>query len=116
MATRILVHRSPHRRAMPRNGMRQFLPSRLVCAFLVAPTLCANALPLPDKDVAAIAREVDGEAAMQTLEGIVQQHRERGSRGFHASADWVAGRARSFGLENVEILRFPADGKIFYGT
>ena len=76
----------------------------------------ANALPLPDQDVAALAREVNGEMAMQTLEGIVQQHRERGSRGFHTSAEWVASRARSFGLTDVEILQFPADGTIFYGT
>jgi hypothetical protein len=76
----------------------------------------ADERALPDKDIATIAREVDGEAAKQTLQGIVQQHRERGSRGFRASADWVAGRARSYGLEEVEILQFPADGKKFYGT
>jgi len=76
----------------------------------------ANALPLPEKDVAAIAREVNGGMAMQTLEGIVQQHRERGSRGFHTSAGWVADRARAFGLADVEILQFPADGTKFYGT
>ena len=47
----------------------------------------ANVLPLPDEDVAALAREVNGEMAKQTLEGIVQQHRERGSRGFRTSAE-----------------------------
>src|SRR5437762_2584871 len=73
-------------------------------------------LPLPDKTVAALAHEVNGETAKQTLEGIVKHHRERGSQGFHASAEWVAARARAYGLENVEILQFPADGKIFYGT
>jgi aminopeptidase YwaD len=82
----------------------------------VAAFASAHSLPLPDKTIAALAHEVDGETAKQTLEGIVQHHRERGSRGFHASAEWVAGRARSYGLGNVEILRFPADGKIFYGT
>ena len=88
-----------------------------VTLFFLAPLASmANELPLPDKDVAAIAREVNGEAAKQTLEGIVQQHRERGSRGFRTSAQWVAGRARAYGLENVEILQFPANGKIYYGT
>jgi len=82
----------------------------------VTAVVSAQSLPLPDKEVAALAREVNGASAKQTLEGIVQQHRERGSRGFHASAEWVASRARAFGLADVEILQFPADGKIFYGT
>src|SRR5690349_11096277 len=86
------------------------------CVLLAPPAATAGDLPLPDHDVAALAREVDGDAAKQTLLGIVQQHRERGSRGFHASAEWVAGRARSYGLSNVEILQFPADGTIYYGT
>jgi aminopeptidase YwaD len=83
---------------------------------LAASVVSAAELPLPDKDVAALARTVDGEAAKQTLEGIVQQRRERGGKGFHFAAEWVASRARSYGLEQVEILRFPADGVIFYGT
>ncbi|HXA86935.1 MAG TPA: M28 family metallopeptidase, partial [Candidatus Dormibacteraeota bacterium] len=43
-------------------------------------------------------------------------HRQRGSRGFHAAAELVAERARAYGLSDVTILQFPADGKIFYGT
>jgi aminopeptidase YwaD len=88
----------------------------LACLLFSPTASVATELPLPDDAVAAIAREVKGELAKQTLEGIVQQHRERGSRGFRASAEWVASRARSYGLDNVEILEFPADGKIFYGT
>jgi hypothetical protein len=83
---------------------------------LLAPMASAAPLPLPDHDVAALARAVDGDAAMQTLQGLVQQRRERGSRGFHVAAEWMAGRARGYGLEDVEILQFPADGTIFYGT
>jgi len=76
----------------------------------------AQSLPLPDATVSELARAVDGKAAKQTLEGIVSQHRERGSRGFHESAQWIAGRAKAYGLGSVEILQFPADGKRFYGT
>src|SRR5207342_1439040 len=68
------------------DAMRLSVLSCLGVAFLAplsALASPANALPLPDKDVAALAREVNGEMAMQTLEGIVQQHRERGSRGYH---------------------------------
>src|SRR5216684_4281046 len=40
----------------------------------------------------------------------------RGLAGFHAAAELVAERARAYGLSDVAILQFPADGKIFYGT
>src|SRR5215475_2089103 len=71
---------------------------------------------LPEKDVAAIAGETSGETAKRNLEGIAQYHRQRGSKGFHAAAELVAGKLREYGLSDVTILQFPADGKIFYGT
>src|SRR3989442_2210464 len=71
---------------------------------------------LPEKDVAALANELSGETAKRNLEGIAQFHRQRGSQGFHAAAELVAERLRAYGLSDVAILQFPADGKIFYGT
>jgi len=71
---------------------------------------------LPEKDVAALANEASGETAKRNLEGIAQFHRQRGSRGFHEAAELVAERLRAYGLSDVAILQFPADGKIFYGT
>src|SRR5438093_11377615 len=71
---------------------------------------------LPEKDVAALAQELSGEAAKRNLEGITRFHRQRGSKGFHSAAELVAERARAYGLSDVAILEFPADGKIFYGT
>src|SRR5271169_656641 len=71
---------------------------------------------LPEKDVAALANELSGETAKRNLEVIATFHRQRGSRGFHSAAELVAERARSYGLSDVQILEFPADGKIFYGT
>ena len=71
---------------------------------------------LPEKDVAALANELSGETAKRNLEVIATFHRQRGSRGFHAAAELVAERARAYGLSDVAILEFPADGKIFYGT
>jgi aminopeptidase YwaD len=70
---------------------------------------------LTEKDVAALANELSGETAKRNLEGIARFHRQRGSRGFHEAAEWVAERARAYGLSDVAILQFPADGKIFYG-
>jgi aminopeptidase YwaD len=71
---------------------------------------------LPEKDVAALANELSGETAKRNLEGIARFHRQRGSRGFHEAAELVAERLRAYGLSDVTILQFPADGKIFYGT
>ena len=71
---------------------------------------------LGEKDVAAIAGEISGETAKRNLEGIARFHRQRGSTGFHEAAELVAERLGAYGLSDVAILQFPADGKIFYGT
>ena len=71
---------------------------------------------LLEKDVAALANELSGETAKRNLEVIATYHRQRGSKGFHAAAEFVAQRLREYGLSDVAILEFPADGKIFYGT
>src|SRR5882724_9581211 len=71
---------------------------------------------LPEKDVAALANEISGETAKRNLEGIARFHRQRASKGFHEAAELVAERLRAYGLSDITILQFPADGKIFYGT
>jgi aminopeptidase YwaD len=78
--------------------------------------LAQKAPLLPEKDVAALANELSGETAKRNLEGIARFHRQRGSTGFHSAAELVAERLRAYGLSDVEILKFPADGKISYGT
>ena len=79
-------------------------------------TVSAQKPPLlPEDQVKALAQELSGETAKRNLEGVVRNHRQRGSKGFHAAAELVAERARAYGLSGVEILQFPADGKIFYG-
>ena len=94
----------------------------LVVAMIAGSGLAAGAARgqkpplLPEKDVAALANELSGETAKRNLEGIARFHRQRGSQGFHSAAELVAERARAYGLSDVAILQFPADGKIFYGT
>jgi aminopeptidase YwaD len=84
----------------------------------LAPASASASAPplLPSGQVAAIANELSGEAAKRNLEGLALFHRQRGSQGFHAAAELIAERARAYGLRDVEILRFAADGKIRYGT
>ena len=90
----------------------------LILPLLLAPFPAVAQKPplLPEKDAAALAQELSGETAKRNLEGIARFHRQRGSQGFHSAAELVAERARAYGLSDVAILQFPADGKIFYGT
>jgi aminopeptidase YwaD len=91
----------------------------LACVAFIAicPAALAHPPPLlPQSTVAALANELSGEIAKHNLEGLVQFHRQRGSRGFHAAAMLIAERARSYGLSEVQIMEFPADGETFYGT
>jgi len=71
---------------------------------------------LPEKDVAALANELSGETAKRNLEGLARFDRPRGSKGFDLASELVAERLRAYGLSDVAILQFPADGKVFYGT
>src|SRR2546427_2834142 len=88
-----------------------------VSLFVLATAAEAQKPPLlPEKDVAALENELSGETAKRNLEGIARFHRQRGSRGFHEAAELVAERLRAYGLSDVAILQFPADGKIFHGT
>ncbi len=80
-------------------------------------TAAAHSPPLlAPKEVAALANELSGETAKRNLEGIARYHRQRGSQGFHSAAELIAERARAYGLAEVQILQFPADGRTFYGT
>lgn len=90
----------------------------VVCLTVALPFSAAAQKPplLPERDVAALAQELSGEAARRNLQAITLYHRVRGSRGFHAAAEWVAERARAYGLSDARILEFPADGKTFFGT
>jgi aminopeptidase YwaD len=92
--------------------------ARLAFFMLLAPAFMAAQKPplLPEKDLAALAQELSGETAKHNLEGVTRFHRQRGSQGFHVAAELIAERARAYGLSDVAILTFPADGKVFYGT
>ncbi len=97
--------------------MKRMIPAAITAWLAFAAGVRAQKPPLlPEKDVATLANEVSGEIAKRNLEGIARFHRQRGSQGFHSAAELVAERLRAYGLSDVAILQFPADGKIFYGT
>src|ERR1035438_9695401 len=89
-------------------------PVVLLCILLAAGGSAAVARPpplLPEANVAALVNELSGETAKRNLEGLARFHRQRGSQGFHSAAEMVAERARAYGLSDVQILQFPADGR-----
>ncbi len=91
----------------------------MVIALSVSPVhvLAQDRAPLlPEPVVDALAKELSGDRAHQTIREISANHRMRGSRGFRAAAELIVAKARAGGLEEVRIDEFPADGKIFYGT
>ena len=96
--------------------MKHWVTAGIALLVLAAGAWAQKPPLLSEKDVAAIAAEISGAMAKRNLEGIAQYHRQRGSKGFHAAAELVAGKLKEYGLSDVEILQFPADGKIFYGT
>jgi len=88
----------------------------LLASSLASP-LVAEAPPLlPAASARALAQELSGESAKRNLEFLSRQHRMRGSRGFAAAAEFVAGELRRAGLQDAEIVSIPADGTTFYGT
>ena len=62
---------------------------------------------LPQPTVEAIAQELSGETAKRNLEYLARLHRQRGSRQFHAAAEFVA--SVNGGNQTVPTLKF-ADG------
>ena len=96
--------------------MHKVIALLLAVAAVCFPAAAQKPPLLPEPQVQALAQELSGETAKRNLEAIVTNHRQRGSKGFHAAAELVAERARAYGLSDVSILQFPADGKIFYGT
>jgi aminopeptidase YwaD len=82
-----------------------------------APQPPAEAPPLlPEPVVRALASELSGTAARHTVQELTLFHRMRGSRGLRAAAEAIVRQAREAGLDGVELIQLPADGKIFYGT
>jgi aminopeptidase YwaD len=90
-------------------------------ALLVAGAAAAQPAPtppplLPRVQAEAIGAELSGSAALRTVRTLSQFHRMRGSDGFRAAAEAIRDRLTAAGLEGVEIIALPADGRIYYGT
>jgi hypothetical protein len=90
----------------------------LAALFLtIAAPLSGQTVPLlSDAQISALSAEISGETAKRNLEGLSRLHRMRGSRDFHRAAEQVLSELQKYGYADAHIEKFPADGKIFYGT
>ncbi len=62
---------------------------------------------MPDSLLRAILRELSVDNALKQTAAITSHARYPNSQGFFDAAEYVAGRAREYGLQNVRIERFP---------
>jgi len=89
----------------------------LVGSAVAVPAAAQEQPPLIARPAAAmIASEISGSGAKRTVESISRFHRMRGSEGYRAAAELIRDQLTSYGLDEVEIIALPADGKVFYGT
>lgn len=71
---------------------------------------------LSDKEVAGLSAEISGAIAKDTVTELARHHRVQASSGFSRAAEFIASKAKVYGLEQVQIERFLADGQKTYYT
>ena len=94
--------------------MRPALAALALCLTAVAQT--PKTTLLPDAQLNAITAEASGGLAKDTIVALGRFHRVHASPGFHEAAEYIAAKAREYGLEDVHIETFPADGKTTYNS
>jgi hypothetical protein len=96
-------------------ALRLALPLLLLAA--AAPTAAQDKAPLlTAAETEALAGEISGSGARRTIGALSLHHRMRGSTGYNDAAALIGAKLKEYGLAEVETIRLPADGKIFYGT
>ncbi len=71
---------------------------------------------LSDGEIKSLASEISGLVAKDTVTELSRHHRVQASSGFSHAAQFIASKAKQYGLEQVEIERYPADGEKTYYT
>ena len=83
-----------------------------IAAGLAAQT---NAPLLSEKELRSLVNEISGDLAQEYIRHITHFQRLQPSKGYHASAEWVAAKAKEFGLSDIRIEEYPTDnGTRFY--
>ncbi|MGH7454531.1 MAG: hypothetical protein ACRENG_24470, partial [bacterium] len=71
---------------------------------------------LSDAQLSAIVAEASGTLAKENIVALGRFHRVQASAGFHEAANYIAAKAREYGLQEVKIDSFRADGATTYNT
>ncbi len=84
---------------------------------LLAVSANADLRDLVSEDVLKrIAEETSGEAAKRNLDTITLKHRMRASTQFDEATQHILRTLEHYGLDEVDLLQYPADGKTMFGT
>ena len=71
---------------------------------------------LSDREVTALGAEISGVIAKDTVIELARSHRVQASSGYSRAAEYIAAKAKEYGLDQVQVERFPADGEKTYYT
>src|SRR5260221_9493003 len=97
--------------------MIRYLSLLIIVSLVCAPVALAQKTSLlPDAQLNAIVAEASGSLSKDTIIALGRFHRVHASPGFHEAALYIADKAREYGLQNVQIESFPADGVATYNS
>ncbi|NOX70908.1 MAG: M28 family peptidase [Gammaproteobacteria bacterium] len=71
---------------------------------------------MPEDVLHQIAEETSGEAAKRNLDTLTLNHRMRGSDQFDRASTHIVQQLRQYGLDEVAVLEYVADGETMFGT
>lgn len=87
-----------------------------VLVALSSSTFAQKTSLLPDAHLNAIVAEASGTLVKENIAALGRFHRVQASAGFHEAASYIAAKAREYGLQEVKIDSFAADGVTTYNT
>ena len=94
-----------------------YYPKLVMLTVLFSSGSHADIRELIDENVLKqIAEETSGEAAKRNLDTLTLQHRMRASSQFEIATQHIVNQLEHYGLDEVDVLEFEADGKTMYGT
>ena len=90
--------------------------SRLLLPAFVLGTACLveageKVTLMDDASLEAIRSTVSGALAKSHVRELTQMHRVQATAGYHQAAEYIRERAVAYGLQDVEIVKLPADGE-----
>ena len=89
----------------------------LLGSILISSAAAADVRTLvPEVVLRQIAEETSGEAAKRNLDTLTVNHRMRASDQFNRATEHIIEKLHQYGLDEVDVLEYAADGETMYGT